>query len=70
FGRRAGFKDAGEMLRWFKEKSIQIEQAEKIGENELAERIVIGEFVQRRRPTLVEAVSKIVREAQNEIEKN
>jgi 2-oxoglutarate ferredoxin oxidoreductase subunit beta len=70
FGRRAGFKDAGEMLRWFKEKSIQIEQAEKIGENKLAERIVIGEFVRRRRPTLVEAVSKTVREAQNEIEKN
>lgn len=70
FGKRAGFKDAGEMLKWFKEKSIQIEQTEKLNEDAMAERIVIGEFVQRRRPTLVEAVSRTVREAQNKIEKN
>ena len=70
FGKRAGFKDAGEMLKWFKEKSIQIEQTEKLSEDAIAERIVIGEFVQRRRPTLIEAVSRTVREAQNRIEKN
>jgi 2-oxoglutarate ferredoxin oxidoreductase subunit beta len=70
FGKRVGFKDAGEMLKWFKEKSIQIEQTEKLNEDAMAERIVIGEFVQRRRPTLDEAVSRTVKEAQNKIEKN
>jgi 2-oxoglutarate ferredoxin oxidoreductase subunit beta len=70
FGKRVGFKNAGEMLKWFKEKSIQIEQTEKLNEDAIAERIVIGEFVQRRRPSLIEAVSRTVREAQNKIEKN
>ena len=70
FGKRVGFKNAGEMLKWFKEKSIQIEQTEKLNEDAIAERIVIGEFIQRRRPTLAEAFSRTVREAQNKIEKN
>ena len=70
FGRRAGFKDAGEMLKWFKENAITIKQAEKLSEEDLAEKIVVGEFVQRQRPTLVETIYKTIEEAQKEIEKN
>ena len=62
FGRRIGLKSAKEMLKWFKENTISIEQAKKQNEEHLAKKIVVGEFVQRQRPTLVEAVYKIIEE--------
>jgi 2-oxoglutarate ferredoxin oxidoreductase subunit beta len=68
FGRRAGFKDAGEMLKWFKENSLPIKQAEKMNEDELATRIVVGEFVQRLRPTLIETIYQTIKEAKKQIE--
>jgi len=70
FGRRAGFKDAGEMLKWFKENAVPIEKAERLSEDDLAGRIVVGEFVQRQRPTLVETMRNVIEEAQRGIEKN
>jgi 2-oxoglutarate ferredoxin oxidoreductase subunit beta len=68
FGRRVGFKDAGEMLRWFKENSVPVEQAGKYSEEELTGKIVVGEFVERRRTTLVENVYKTLEEARKESE--
>ena len=56
YGRRAGFKDIGEMLKHFKENAVTVEQAEKMSLEELGRKIVVGEFVSRRRTTLVEAV--------------
>jgi 2-oxoglutarate ferredoxin oxidoreductase subunit beta len=70
FGRRAGFKDAGEMMKWFKENAITVKQAEGLSEEALTGKIVVGEFVQRQRPTLVETVYNTIEEAQKEIEKN
>jgi 2-oxoglutarate ferredoxin oxidoreductase subunit beta len=70
FGRKAGFKDAGEMLKWFKEKAIPIGKAEKMSEEDLAEKIVVGEFIQRLRPTLHEIIQKTIMEAQKRNEKN
>ncbi|MGQ9623796.1 MAG: thiamine pyrophosphate-dependent enzyme [Candidatus Bathycorpusculaceae bacterium] len=64
FGRRAGFKDVGEMLKWFKESAVPVEQAEKMGEEELERRIIVGEFVERKRPALVENVYAMLKEAQ------
>jgi hypothetical protein len=58
------------MLKWFKENAITIKQAESLREEDLAEKIVLGEFVQKRRPTLVETVYKTIEEAQKEIEKS
>jgi len=69
FGRRAGFSDVSEMLRWFKENSVTMEQAEKLSRETLTQRIVVGEFVRKQRRTLVENVHDTIREAQ-EIEKN
>ena len=69
FGRRIGFKSAKEMLKWFKENTISIKQAKKQNEENLAEKIVVGEFVQRQRPTLVEAVYKLIEEVQK-VEEN
>ena len=70
FGRRVGFKDAGEMLKWFKENAITIDQAESLNEEDLTGKIIVGEFVQRQRPTLVENIYKTIEEAQKENGKN
>jgi len=70
FGRRVGFKDAGEMLKWFKENTITIKQAESLNEEDLTGKIIVGEFVQRQRPTLVETIYKTIEEAQKENEEN
>jgi 2-oxoglutarate ferredoxin oxidoreductase subunit beta len=64
YGRKAGFRDAGEMIKWFRENTIPIEQAEKLDEDSLAQKIVAGEFVERKRLTLVVAVYRIIEEAQ------
>lgn len=69
YGRKAGFLNAGEMVKWFRENAISIEQAEKLDEDTLAQKIVVGEFVERKRMTLVEAVYRIIEEAQK-AEKN
>jgi 2-oxoglutarate ferredoxin oxidoreductase subunit beta len=64
FGRRAGFKDTSEILKWFKESAISLEQAKKMSEEKLAGKIVVGEFIRRRLSTLTENVYQIIEEAQ------
>jgi 2-oxoglutarate ferredoxin oxidoreductase subunit beta len=64
YGRRAGFRDSREMLKWFKENAVPIKKAEKMNKKALTGKIVIGEFVQRKRSTLVETMYKIIREAE------
>ncbi len=54
YGKRAGFKNAGEMVRWLKEKAATIQQTEEMTTEERQERIIIGEFIERSRPTIVE----------------
>lgn len=63
YGRRAGFKDIGEMLKYFKENAVTIEQAEKMSPEELERKIVVGENVARKRATLVEAINAMMKEA-------
>ena len=62
YGRRAGFKDIGEMLKWFRENAVPVAEAEKMGEEDLENKIVVGEFVQRKRLTLVESVYAVLKE--------
>ncbi|MFQ6068300.1 MAG: thiamine pyrophosphate-dependent enzyme [Candidatus Bathyarchaeia archaeon] len=63
YGRRLGFKNAGEMLLWLKKQSVTIEEAEKLPEEELEEKIVVGEFVAKTRPPLTEMVHAVLKEA-------
>jgi len=70
YGRKAGFRKVGEMLRWFTENAISVRQAEKIGEKELERNIVIGEFVDRRRPTIVENIYAMIEEVQRNTRQN
>jgi 2-oxoglutarate ferredoxin oxidoreductase subunit beta len=70
YGRRVGFKDVGEMLRYFKENAVLVEQAERMSPEELERKIVVGEFVSKRRPTLVEAVYAVIKEAKESGKQN
>jgi 2-oxoglutarate ferredoxin oxidoreductase subunit beta len=63
YGRRAGFNDVGEMLKHFRENSVPVEEAGRFSEDEIEKKIVVGEFVRRSRPTLVETVSHVIEEA-------
>lgn len=64
FGRRVGFKSAGEMVKWFRENSIKLEETGKLSDEELAAKIVVGEFIRGQRPTLTENVYALIKEAQ------
>jgi len=68
FGKRAGFKDVGEMLKWLKQDSVPIQQAEQMSEEELANKIVVGVFIQRKRLTLTDTIYKTIEEAQRSAE--
>jgi 2-oxoglutarate ferredoxin oxidoreductase subunit beta len=63
YGRRAGFKDIGEMLRYYRENAVSTRQAEEMTQEELESKIVVGVFVQKERPTLVETVYTVMKEA-------
>jgi len=63
YGRRAGYGDAGGLLKHFRENSASITEAEGMEERELVKKIVVGEFVRRERRTLVDGVYGVVKEA-------
>lgn len=62
YGRRVSL-DAGEMLNWMSERSVTVEDAKKMTDEELQEKIVVGEFVSQTLPTLTERINKIQEEA-------
>jgi len=64
FGRRIGLKDGAEMLRWFKQNAMSKEQADKMTEKELANRIVVGKFAHRKKPTFSDHLQKALKEAE------
>jgi 2-oxoglutarate ferredoxin oxidoreductase subunit beta len=68
YGRRAGFKDAGEMLKWFKQNAVSIDQAAGMTEEDLKLKITTGEFTQKQRPTLVETIYNTIEEAKKQVE--
>ena len=59
FGRRVGLETATDMLRWFKENSVALQEAEK----DLEEKIVVGEFVHRELPTFTDTLYETIKEA-------
>jgi len=66
FGRRVGFKDVAEMLRWFRDHSMPLKQASEVPQKELAGKIVVGEYVHSEKPTLTDNIYKVVMEAQKD----
>ena len=54
FGRRINLRGSAEMLKWFKENSVSLEEAEKLGWDKVEGKFVVGVFARKRRPTLAE----------------
>ncbi|WP_010477752.1 2-oxoacid:ferredoxin oxidoreductase subunit beta [Thermococcus zilligii] len=64
FGRRNQMKEPAEMLRWFLKNSVPVSKAKNMSEEELRDKFVIGEFVNRERPEFVTELNKLVDEVQ------
>jgi len=52
YGRRAGFSNPVDMMRWFQKQSVTIERASEMSEQELSGKFVVGEFVNIEAPEL------------------
>lgn len=48
FGRRVGLKTSLDILQWFKQNSVLLQEAKKIDDKDLEGKIVVGEFVSRK----------------------
>jgi 2-oxoglutarate ferredoxin oxidoreductase subunit beta len=63
YGRRAGFKNAGEMLLWLKKQSVTVEEAQGLSAAQREGKIIVGEFVHQTRPPLTATVRMMLEEA-------
>ncbi len=59
FGRKTGIGNAVQMLEWYKTKSVTVTRAKDMSPKELADRIVVGEFVDIEKPELIETLAGI-----------
>lgn len=59
FGRRTGAGNAVKMMQGYKKNSVSIKRMEKLTEDELKEKIIVGEFVDRERPGLCDEIVKM-----------
>jgi 2-oxoglutarate ferredoxin oxidoreductase subunit beta len=59
YGRRVGMREGQDFLNWFKDKSVKIDKAKKMSEEELDDKIVIGKLVDREREEFTEALEKL-----------
>lgn len=67
FGRINGLGGGAKMIAAWPEKTVSIEEAEALTEDELEEKVIIGEFVNSsRRSEYTEKYAKIIEEAQRE----
>jgi 2-oxoglutarate ferredoxin oxidoreductase subunit beta len=53
YGRRIGLKTAPEFLKMFKQRSVRVKKASEMTEDELNDKIVVGELCNRNRPEFV-----------------
>ena len=59
YGRYNNMRTPAEMYRWLKKVSVTKSQAEKMSEEELKDKIVVGKFVDIEKPEFVEEVYKL-----------
>jgi len=63
FGRRNGMRRPIELLRWLRENTVHVSRAQKMSQEELKGKIVIGEIVDRNEPGLVQMYMEYVKRA-------
>lgn len=59
YGRKVGMRKGQDYLNWFKEKSVRIEKAKKMSEEELKDKFIIGKFVDTEREEFTESLRKL-----------
>jgi len=59
FGRKTGVGSAVQMLEDYRKRSISVKEAAKLSEEELRDKIVIGELVDLEKPEMLEEVKKM-----------
>jgi len=68
FGRKTGVGSAVEMLEDYKKRSISFKEAGKLSEEELKDKIVVGELVDMEKPEMLEEVKKMKNKARGGVE--
>jgi len=68
FGRKTGVGSAVEMLENYKNRSISSKEAAKLSDEELKDRIVVGELVDVEKPEMLEEVKKMMDKARGGVE--
>ena len=68
FGRKTGVGSAVKMLEDYKERSISPKEAAKLSEEELKDRIGVGELVDMEKPEMLEEVKKMKDKARGGVE--
>jgi 2-oxoglutarate ferredoxin oxidoreductase subunit beta len=68
FGRKTGVGSAVQMLEDYQKRSISSKEAAKLSEEELEDRIVVGELVDVEKPEMVEEVGKMKKRASGGVE--
>jgi 2-oxoglutarate ferredoxin oxidoreductase subunit beta len=68
FGRKTGVGSAIQMLEDYKKRSITPKEAAKLSEEELKDRIVVGELVDTEKPEMLEEVKKMKSKARGGVE--
>jgi 2-oxoglutarate ferredoxin oxidoreductase subunit beta len=63
FGRHAGFRNLAEIMDWFREKSVSVEESKKMSEEELIDKIIVGEFVHRKFIPLTKVFERLIQQA-------
>lgn len=66
FGRKNKMRSAVEMMRYLKEQSVVKARADKMSEDELEGKIIVGDFVDRSRPEFTELLHKLIEEKRRE----
>jgi 2-oxoglutarate ferredoxin oxidoreductase subunit beta len=57
--------NAVEMLKWLKERAVPMERAREFSAEEMREKIVMGEFVNKERPEYSEEYARLIEKARN-----
>jgi len=70
YGRKAGFRNVGEILENFKENAVSVQQAREMKQSVSKNAIVVGEFVEQERPTLNDAVYALMKKAKKNVGQN
>jgi len=67
WGRRNNLEDSVKIIKWYQEHVVPISQAQKMTPEELADKIIIGEFVDRDRPGFYEEYLKLINAARKKM---